>query len=473
MGLGIALLLAIGLLAVAAACGRPVGRPGASRLVEALALAVVAGPALAAPLLLAGGLVGLPLRGRPTALLLGALAAGLAAAVAVRWRRRPPDGAAPPFAAGRRGGVRAPQAAGASRALLWAGRLTLAAALLLAVVKLALVPLWSWDHFAVWGLKARAFAAAGSAAPAVVGDLGVEYAGLDYPLGVPLTLVAATLGALPDEGVVRGLHVAGLLALVVLVHAAARRLAASPLVPPAAGAFVAASPLAWDSVHLGLADLPLALAAVAAVAAATASDEWEKAGGWALAGLCLGFLPWTKNEGLPLAVLLLAALVGWRWRAGRAGRRADLVALAVPTVLLAGAAVAVRRLLLPRGASFLGGGAGERLAARLGDPAEVLAPVVAELAGWQWLGVWAALLAVLVAAAVRRRPPALLLAAVVAAQLVLYLAVFFVSNIAVVHHVATALHRIAAALVPLAVLAAAALAAPAGHGTRDSRRITP
>ncbi|HEX6203197.1 MAG TPA: hypothetical protein VF100_09360 [Thermoanaerobaculia bacterium] len=493
VALGAGMLLAIGLLAVAAAWGRPARRrPRMAELVEGLALAVVAGPALAIPLLMAASLAGLPLRGRPTVLVLGALAAALAGVAAVRWRspraRRPATALAAPAAP-----------AAAPRPLLWAGRLTLAAALLLALFKLALVPLWSWDHFAIWGLKARVFAAEGSATPRVVAGIGVHSTVPDYPLGVPLAWVAATLGALPGEAVVRGVHLAWLLALVALVHSAARRVGGGALVPLAAAGFVAVSPLAWDSVHVGLADLPLGLVAVAAVAAAgralaeaagrpmpgpgggSRDDRLDPAGrsasssvagGWALAGLAVGFLPWVKSEGTSLAAMLLVALAAWRWRAGRPGRRADLAALAVPAAVLGAGANAVGRIL-PRGVTFFDGLLRDRLADRLADPSEVLAPFLAELASWQWLGVWAALLVVLVAAAVRRRLPALLLAAVVALQLAVYLGVFFVTFLDVADHVATALHRIAAALVPLAVLAAAALAGPGGHGTRSARRITP
>jgi hypothetical protein len=515
VALGAGLLLAVGLLAVAAAWGRPARRrPRMAELVEGLALAVVAGPALALPLLMAASLAGLPLRGRPTVLVLGALAAALAGVAAVRWRSPPargphPGGAPSSSPAGEAAGGPSPALAAtgsapaapaaAPRPLLWAGRLTLAAALLLALVKLALVPLWSWDHFAIWGLKARVFAAEGSATPEVVASIGVQSTVPDYPLGVPLAWVAATLGALPGEGVVRGVHLAWLLALVALVHAAARRVGGGALAPLAAAAFVAVSPLAWDSVHVGLADLPLGLVAVAAVAAAAralgeaagrpvpepgggARDDRlhaagraaspSAAGGWALAGLAVGFLPWVKSEGTSFAAILFLALAAWRWRAGRPGRRADLAALALPAAVLGAGAIAVGRML-PRGVSFFDGHLPQRLAARLADPSEVFGPVLAELAAWQWLGVWAALLVVLAAAAVRRRLPALLLAGVVALQLAVYVGVFFVTYIDVVDHVATALHRIAAALVPLAVLAAAALAGPGGHGTRSARRITP
>lgn len=467
--LGAGLLLAIGLAAVAAARGLGVARRAGgwralAGLIEDMALAAAVGPALALPPLAAAALAGLPLRGLPTALLLSLLAAALAAAAAavfVGARRRGRPAAAAPL----------PAAAPAPRGLLWAGRLTLAAALGLALVKVFSVRLWSWDHFAIWGYKARLFAAEGVLDAGLLAGLDPTRTMTDYPLGVPLAWVAATLGALPGPTVVAAVHAAWLISLVALVHAAARRLAGSAPVALAAAAFVAVSPLAWDSTHLGLADLPLALFAVAAVAAVAGSPEAASAvpatsepatsapGAWALAGLCVGFLPWTKTEGAPLAVLLVAALAAWRWRAGGPGRRRDLAALALPAAVVAGAALAIQRLLLPPAKSFFDGALLSRLAARLGEPGPVLAAIGADLAAAEWLGAWLALLVVLFAAA-RRSTPALLLGLVVALQLAFYVAVFFATFIDVADHVETALHRIAAALLPLVALAAAALAAP-------------
>jgi hypothetical protein len=479
--LGAGLLLAIGLAAVFAARGLGVARRGGgwraalAGLIEDAALAAAVGPALAVPLLAAAALAGLPLRGLPTslllALLLAALAAAAAAAFVARRRRAGAATAAAPLAA----------AAPAPSGLLWAGRLTLAAALGLAVAKLFSVRLWSWDHFAIWGYKARLFAAGGVLDAELLAGLDPMRTMTDYPLGVPLAWVAATLGALPAPAVVATVHAAWLAALVALVHAAARRLAGSAPVALAAAAFVAVSPLAWDSTHLGLADLPLALFAVAAVAAVAGSPAPTTAapalavpaasapGSWALAGLCVGFLPWTKTEGAPLAVLLAAALAAWRWRSGSRGRRRDLAALALPAAVLGGTALAIQRLLLPRAKSFFDGDLPARLGARLAEPATVLAPIGADLAAAEWLGAWLALLVVLFVAA-RRSPPALLLGGVVALQLAFYVAVFFATFIDVADHVATALHRIAAALLPLAALAAAALAAPADAQPLLSRR---
>jgi hypothetical protein len=521
VAVGVALLLLVGLLAVAAARELPPASAGSGRRFrlrhagEVLALAWAAGLAVAVPLLMGAGLAGLPLRGRPIALLLAAVAAatGAVAALAARHRgrlawahRQGADSPRPAVADAGAIAAAVPSAsagrdavAAAPAVLLWAGRLALAAAVLLAVVKLALVPLWSWDHYAIWGLKARLLAAEGRLDPQALDRFDLIDTVPDYPLGVPLAWLAATLGGLPGEAVVRGFHVAWLLALVVLVHAAARRLSGSPLVALAAAAVVAASPLAWDSIHLGLADLPLALFAVAAVAAAAAAldgvpGEAEPSparppaasapgagpGGWALAGLFLGFLPWVKSEGASLAALLALALVAWRWQAGRqrwARDRArdwardwarDAAALVLPAALIGGAAVALGNFLLPPGRSFFGGDPMSRLARRSAAPwDEVLAPVAAELAGRQWLGLWAALLVVLAVAIVRRRVAALALAAVVVLQLAVYVAVFFVTHLPAADHVESALHRIAAALVPLVALAAAALAAgrPASTGS--------
>jgi hypothetical protein len=67
--------------------------------------------------------------------------------------------------------------------------------------------------------------------------------------------------------------------------------------------------------------------------------------------------------------------------------------------------------------------------------------------------------------------PALALAAVVLVQLALYVGVFFATYLPTAAHVASALHRIAAALVPLVALAAAALAARRPPHDRSTRRV--
>ncbi|HUO87043.1 MAG TPA: hypothetical protein VM617_06605 [Thermoanaerobaculia bacterium] len=470
VALGLGLLVLLGLLVVAVARALSGRRPGNALWCPTdVAFAWVAGPAVAVPLVFFAALTGLPLRGRWLALFLGLIVAVTAVGLLLVVRR-----------AALQGGVRGATTTGMPAVaapppgrFTWMGRLTLGGALALSLGKIAVVPVWSWDHFAIWGIKARLFAAAGNLDPALVARFELVPTVPHYPLGVPLVWVATTLGALPAGGVVRLFHAGWLLALVVLVHQTARQLSADRWVALAAAAFVAVSPLAWDSVHLGLADLPLALYAVAAVAAAAPAVGGlaAGAGGWALAGLFVGFLPWVKNEGGSLAMLLALVLATWRWGGEPAGRRREILAFATPAVLVGAAAVATGHFVLPRGVSFFDGYLRERLLHRLANPGEVFGPVAEELTRWHWWGAWVGLVVVVVTAVVGRRGLALGLAAVVTAQLALYTGVFFASYLPPVDHVATALPRIAAALVPLVALAAAAVAAPGPPGATFARRI--
>ena len=425
-----------------------------------------------------------------------------------------------------------------------------AAALAAFIWKLTRVPLWSWDHYAIWGLKARRLFPGGAL------DVGWlvpgEHARPDYPLGLPLAWRALALGAEPGPAAFETAHALMAIALVVLVAQAARRLAGGGLgggrlAGGAAAALAAASPLLWDTESLGLADLPLALFAVAAVAAvaprlaapaaagtlrgggargaavdpatagsgaaarsATADGRAAGARGgcagpplW-IAGACLGFLPWLKSEGSPLALLLLATLAvslsaaaaeaigapGARATATARGsvrrlrRRRALLALAAPAVVLGAAGLAATPALGAREVGFFRGDWAGRGLARLGDAPRLLEALAADLLEAGWLGIWplwavsAVALAVLL---VRRRAgrsggaaaaAGLALSAAVALQLGLYAATYLVSYLPPDQHAKTSFFRVAAALAPLALLAAACALGGAGGTGRLTRATT-
>ncbi|MDX1632398.1 MAG: hypothetical protein R3234_11085, partial [Thermoanaerobaculia bacterium] len=103
---------------------------------------------------------------------------------------------------------------------------------LLVVWKVARMPLWSWDHFAIWGLKARQLVASGGALPEfLASELYRDWAG-HYPLGAPVAWVALLLGGVPEAAGFKGAHLLLGAVLVLLVGAGARRLGCS-------------SPLSW------------------------------------------------------------------------------------------------------------------------------------------------------------------------------------------------------------------------------------
>lgn len=362
--------------------------------------------------------------------------------------------------------------------------------------KLAAVRLWSWDHYAIWGVKARALLAGGALDLDWLAAAGASVRA-DYPLGVPVAWRTLTLGGEPREVDFLIAHGLAAWALVGATAAAARRLSGSPLVAGAVAGLVAASPLLWDTESAGLADLPLALCAVVAAwplaGGAPAAEDEGLAGLAALwpAGVCAGFLPWIKTEGWTLAVLLVLATGVHLARGRPAGPRRRLRRLAVylgPAAAVAlGAGLAVPGVGERQAGFFRGDWAG-RGAARLAELPRLAGRLAGELSAAGWLGAWAlvavalAVAAVLAArgggagavrweadlpqAAADRRRAALGLGGVAGAQLAVYAGTYLVSYIPWQLHVATSFYRVSAALLPLALLAAAAAAGNTAPGRR-------
>lgn len=426
----IASLLAAALLAALA--GRPFARAlgftgAAARAAAAFAFGALALP----PLLLAAGLAGAPLKA-PGLL---ALAAAAAAAAHLALRRGP----AP-----------APLARASSSPSTMAAAALAAGALALALGKLARTPLWAWDHYAIWGVKARRMVSEGRLDLGFLSDPAFEIARGDHPLGVPMLWRYLALGGLPSTALVRFAHAALLVALGALVAAAVARASASRRAGAAAAALVWLSPLGWDSGLAGLADLPLALGLALAGAALAAPPAPGRA---AAAALAIGALPWLKQEGWPLALLLgAAALVEPGAPAERRALRRALAAVALP--LAAGAAL-VHLFLLPRGRPYLDGDWRARAVERVAELPALARQALGLLLDPGLLGLWLLLGAALWMALARRDRAALPLLAVVHGQLLLVLAVIYLGFAGPRDQLNAALPRIAAALVPLGLIGAA------------------
>ncbi|HTQ78897.1 MAG TPA: glycosyltransferase 87 family protein, partial [Thermoanaerobaculia bacterium] len=184
------------------------------------------------------------------------------------------------------------------------------AGLALFLAKLALAPLWSWDHFAVWGLKSRRLLSGG------VLDLGFLDLSLfrptepHYPLGLPFAWRLLSLGALPGDLTFKVTHALLGLALTAVTRQGLLLVSRSRRIANALTAWLAVSPLFWDTVGLGHADLALALWAITScvllLEGIAPGRERERTGILALAGIAAGFLPWLKQEGLLFALALLA-----------------------------------------------------------------------------------------------------------------------------------------------------------------------
>ncbi len=344
---------------------------------------------------------------------------------------------------------------GGAEGRAWAlfSRLVLAAAVLAWAWKVLAIPLWSWDHFAIWGVKARRLLAAGHLDLSFLHRLELHDSRPDYPLGLPLLWRLLVLGAVPGAHVVKACHLACGLGVLAVLRRGARLGGATEPTTNAFAAWAALLPLFWDSEAVGLAEMPLALWATAAASLLFRAEPRRR--DLALAAVLLGFLPWLKDEGLPLALLL--ALAGWLglppaqrrpWLRCAAGR-------GLPLALLA---LGLDGRLLPSGVGFFAWRPVDRLAERLPQAGTILAEAGRHLLAPGQLALWPTLLAASLWALLWRRRAAALLGWAVLLQLGLYVGTALVAYLPPADHLRASLGRISGGLAPLALLAFALLA---------------
>jgi hypothetical protein len=447
---------------------RPAGRDALSP--AGLALGLVFGTTL-----LVG--VGFPLArlGAPvTPGSIAVLAAFLAAALLLLGRRRPP--------------LRLDQGVPGDRWSKAAGLLVIAG-LGLFLVKLGFAPLWTWDHFAVWGVKSRRMIADGALDLGFLDLKAFRGSEAHYPLGLPFAWRLLSLGALPGDLTFKVCHALFALALVAVTRRGLLLANGSRRIANGLAAWLAVSPVLWDTIGLGHADLPLALWAVTALVLVLeaigsaveikAEQGTPRPGLLGLAGIAAGFLPWIKQEGLILALVLLAASALLIWRSALPDRRRRLLALALPAGVTLAASRLAANVARTQGVNFFAGRWWVRAAIRVPHSGEILRAAAAEMLAADWLGIWIVFsLVCLFLAASRRNPrpgtPAILCGMVVA-LLAVYVAVYFVTVLPPLDHLHGSFFRILGPLTPIALLAIAARfrrpGAPGGDFTpsRDIR----
>jgi len=171
----------------------------------------------------------------------------------------------------------------------------------------------SWDAFAIWNLHARFLATPWWR------DLFTETIGWthpDYPLLLP-GFIARVWGAegYPDQSVpvaVAFVFCIATMGLLGALVAALKGRAQGTL----AALFLAATPYFITQAGSLIADVPLSFFILATVALTVIGTG---RGVWGLAGICAGMAAWTKNEGLLLAVVVVAVQV-----VAMKGRRSQL-----------------------------------------------------------------------------------------------------------------------------------------------------
>jgi hypothetical protein len=195
-------------------------------------------------------------------------------------------------------------------------------------------PLFIWDSWVTWGMKARTIFLDGAISPAVYADASRAVTHLDYPLLLPLNQawLYGWLG-MPDDRFAGLPSLLFYLALLGLCYSAVRRWGANQTLALAATAIVASmSQLSLLAGHV-FADVPLAaLCVISVLYLMRWLDEGER-GALAIAALAAGLMPWTKREGVVmLGVLCVIVLV----MCGRSRRAwAALGAVLLSAVLLA------------------------------------------------------------------------------------------------------------------------------------------
>jgi hypothetical protein len=175
-----------------------------------------------------------------------------------------------------------------------------------------LAPLWEWDYWAIWGLKARVFLEAGGIDWRFLESKWNTFAHPDYPLLVPFNFdfVALVNGEWSDRWLGL-LFVAWAAALLLIVRDLARD-DAPDLV--AALTTLAVATLA-TSRYVGLAEGPLIAFGAAAVLFLRRALLHDDRVAWTHGAILLGLAANTKNEGVALATAVGIAILILRPRA--------------------------------------------------------------------------------------------------------------------------------------------------------------
>jgi hypothetical protein len=295
-------------------------------------------------------------------------AALLASAVARRFPP-PPDIVEPP-SAGRR-----------PRRGLWSAMLcvVLVNLVVLAVAAARDPHLTDWDAWAIWGMKARAFAAERSVDRYLERVDWYEFSWPDRPCLVSLVAAAVAIpGGGLDEGAVRFVHLMWFGSLLILFQRALRRSAPVDIAMVYTAA-LATTPNVSYHASAGLGNLPLGCYLFASLDALDRLRRERRPALVAAAAFLCGCAALSRDEGVVFIGLLLAC-VAIQWRPGR--DPAALAALATAGIAAVAAFAAWRAGLTGREtvwSVWLDGGALERARSHLSEAPAVLSMVGAEL----------------------------------------------------------------------------------------------
>jgi hypothetical protein len=289
-----------------------------------------------------------------------------------------------------------------------------------------IAPVWEWDFWAIWGLKARVFLEHGGIDWRFLEGRWNGFVHPDYPLLVPLNFdFIALIGGGWSDRWLGVLFVAYGVALLLVARALAAR-EASPLVA-ALLTFV----LSWiaASRYIGLAEGALIAFGGAGVLFVRHAMLRDDAASWRHGAVLLGLAANCKNEGLALLTAVTIVMLLLRRRA--LVRLWPAYALAAPWLIL--------RAVHGLGSDIAGGHAAVRAMARLRVAPQIFGALAERLYHpWFWIAILAAL--VIIPSAARMRERFVLL--VTAIQVVFFIAAYFGTPYDVRWHIGTSWPRL-------------------------------
>ena len=287
-------------------------------------------------------------------------------------------------------------------------------------------PLWEWDFWAIWGMKARVFLEHGGIDWRFLESRWNTYVHPDYPLLVPLNFdFVSLLGGGWSDRWLGLMSVAWAAALLLIVRDLASRELSRV---PAALVTLTITGLA-ASRYPGLAEGPVIAYGVAGVLFVRRALQQNDFAAWRHAALLLGFAANVKNEGIALLVSVVIALLIVRAR--DVLRLWPAFAVAVPWLIL--------RATHTLPTDIVSGSAMSRVLQRLPYAVDILMFVARRLyEPWFWAVVLAGL--VIVPAAARRREAFVLLVTTI--QVIFYVGSYFATPHDLRWHVATSWSRL-------------------------------
>jgi len=315
-----------------------------------------------------------------------------------------------------------------------------------------LAPVWEWDFWAIWGLKARTFLEIGGIDWRFLESHWNTFAHPDYPLLVPLNydFVALLNGGWSDRWMgLMGVAWAVALALV------ARSLAARETTPFFASLLALLVAALGFSRYVGLAEGALIAfggAGVLFVRAALLDDDDVS---WRHAAMMLGFAANCKNEGLALLVAVTIAVIATS--RARFFKLIPAYALAAPWLIL--------RALHTLPTDIVEGSTISRLFVRLPHAHQILMFLAEQLnKPWFWIAILIGIL--LGPAAARRRERFIFL--VTAIQCLFYIVVYFITPNGLQWHVLSSWPRLTAQLAVPITFAVFLMLANSLRGSQDA-----